>query len=59
MMLAFSSGICGNMVSPLHLCLVLTRNYFQADWRGIYRLLCLPVASVLILGLLIALFWPV
>jgi uncharacterized protein len=59
MMLAFASGICGNMVSPLHLCLVLTRNYFRADWRGIYRLLWLPVASVLILGLLIALFWPI
>jgi integral membrane protein (TIGR00529 family) len=58
MLLAFASGICGNMVSPLHLCLVLTRNYFQADWGGVYRLLCLPVASVLMLGLLIALFWP-
>jgi uncharacterized protein len=58
MMLAFASGICGNMISPLHLCLVLTKNYFQADWRGIYRLLWLPVASVLILGLLIAIFWP-
>jgi len=58
MMLAFASGICGNMISPLHLCLVLTKNYFQADWRGIYRLLWLPVASVLILGFLIAIFWP-
>lgn len=58
MMLAFASGICGNMISPLHLCLVLTKDYFKADWRGIYRLLWLPVASVLILGLLIALFWP-
>ncbi len=58
MMLAFASGICGNMISPLHLCLVLTKDYFHADWRGIYRLLWLPVASVLILGLLIALFWP-
>ena len=58
MMLAFASGICGNMISPLHLCLVLTKDYFKADWGGIYRLLWLPVASVLILGLLIALFWP-
>ena len=59
MMLAFASGICGNMISPLHLCLVLTKDYFKADWGGIYRLLWLPVASVLILGLLIALFWPI
>ncbi len=34
MMLAFASGICGNMISPLHLCLVLTKDYFQADWGG-------------------------
>jgi hypothetical protein len=59
MMLAYASGICGNMISPLHLCLVLTKNYFHADWGGIYRWLWLPVASVQVLGLLIAFFWPV
>ena len=56
MQLAFASGICGNMVSPLHTCLVLTKDYFHADWGGIYRLLWAPVASVLVLGLLIVLF---
>lgn len=52
MMLAFAGGICGVLLSPLHLCLVLTREYFKADWRGVYRLLWFPVASILIAGLL-------
>jgi integral membrane protein (TIGR00529 family) len=52
MMLAFAGGICGVLLSPLHLCLVLTREYFRADWRGVYRLIWFPVASILIAGLL-------
>jgi len=59
MMLAYASGICGNMISPLHLCLVLTKDYFHAEWGGIYQSLWLPVASVQLLGLLIAFFGPV
>jgi integral membrane protein (TIGR00529 family) len=57
MMLAFAGGICGVMLSPLHLCLVLTKEYFRADWRGVYRLIWFPVASILIAGLVwVALF---
>ena len=52
MMLAFAGGIGGVLLSPLHLCLILTREYFQADWRGVYRLIWFPVCSVLITGLL-------
>jgi integral membrane protein (TIGR00529 family) len=52
MMLAFAGGICGVLLSPLHLCLVLTREYFKADWKGVYRLLWFPVASILLAGLL-------
>ena len=57
MMLAFAGGICGVLLSPLHLCLVLTKEYFRADWRGVYRLIWFPVASILIAGLVwVALF---
>lgn len=35
--LAFVSGYIGVLVSPLHLCLILTREYFRADMFGIYR----------------------
>jgi integral membrane protein (TIGR00529 family) len=36
-LLAFLSGFLGIMVSPMHLCLVLTREYFNADWNKIYK----------------------
>ena len=54
MMLAFASGISGDLLSPFHLCLVLTRDYFKADLGGVYRLLWFPVASILIVGLLMS-----
>lgn len=57
MSLAFAGGICGVLLSPLHLCLILTKEYFRADWKGVYRLVWFPVASILLAGLLwIALF---
>lgn len=35
--LAFASGYAGMMLSPLHLCLILTRKYFSADSADVYR----------------------
>lgn len=35
--LAFASGYIGVLLSPVHLCLLLTRDYFFADLRGIYK----------------------
>ncbi len=34
---AFASGFAGVLLSPVHLCLVLTREYFKADMWGIYK----------------------
>jgi len=45
--LAFGSGFAGVMLSPVHLCLVLTREYFEADLARVYRRLWLPSALVL------------
>ncbi len=45
--LAFGSGFAGVMLSPLHLCLELTREYFNADITKIYRLLWVPSLLVL------------
>ena len=36
LVLAFGFGYAGMMLSPVHLCFVLTRNYFSAPFRGIY-----------------------
>ena len=43
---AFVSGFAGILLSPAHLCLALTVNYFRADWRDVYRLLVPAVAVV-------------
>lgn len=37
MSLAFAAGFIGVLFSPVHLCLVLTREYFSADMWGVYR----------------------
>jgi len=34
-----AGGIVGTMLSPVHLCLALTRVYFKAEWGPVYRLL--------------------
>ncbi len=49
---AFASGFAGVMLSPTHLCLLLTVRYFKADLAGAYRLLYLPVLLVFMVGLL-------
>ena len=49
---AFASGFAGVMLSPAHLCLLLTIRYFNADMAGTYRLMYLPVFLVFTLGLL-------
>ncbi|HEX9021518.1 MAG TPA: DUF401 family protein [Nitrospirota bacterium] len=48
---AFASGFAGVMLSPTHLCLLLTLRYFKADMAGTYRLMYAPVALVFIVGL--------
>ncbi|KIE42911.1 DUF401 family protein [Geobacter anodireducens] len=45
--LAFGSGFTGVMISPVHLCLVLTREYFGADMSRVYHRLWIPQALVL------------
>ena len=47
MMFAYASGYCGVLLSPVHLCLVLTKDYFRAEMRKVYRLLFAPVGVVL------------
>ncbi|UCH81453.1 MAG: DUF401 family protein [Nitrospiraceae bacterium] len=34
---AFAAGYVGVLLSPVHLCLVLTREHFKADLSGMYR----------------------
>lgn len=36
---AFASGFLGVLLSPIHICLILTREYFKADLWGIYKMM--------------------
>ncbi len=42
LMLVVGSGFAGVILSPLHLCYVLTAEYFKADMRRCYKLLIPP-----------------
>lgn len=52
-MLAFACGFMGVMLSPAHLCLVVSNQYFNADIRKVYRLLVAPVMGILFTALFI------
>jgi integral membrane protein (TIGR00529 family) len=52
MMLAYGAGFAGVMLSPVHLCLVVTKSYFKVSFTEIYRML-LPASLVLVLSALI------
>lgn len=49
---AFASGFIGVLLSPVHVCLILTREYFKADMGGIYKRL-LPATAVVLVAAVI------
>lgn len=48
MAFAFASGFTGVMFSPVHLCFVLTGEYFSADRGTIYRYMLIPSGMVML-----------
>lgn len=54
---AFVSGFLGVLFSPVHVCLILTREYFKADLWGMYKMIlpagiivfCIAIGEYLIL----------
>lgn len=56
MVFAFGFGYAGVLLSPVHLCLILTRDYFHADLGSIYRRMTIPVLILLFIALGIRLF---
>ncbi len=46
-MLAMTCGFAGVLLSPLHLCLILSNEYFNADIKTVYRLLWLPCLGLM------------
>ena len=57
LILAFISGFVGLMLSPLHLCFVLTVEYFKADFLKVLRCLIVPELIILASAVLFALIW--
>lgn len=45
---AFAAGFLGVLLSPVHVCLVLTREYFRADLWGMYKMM-LPGCAIICL----------
>ncbi len=56
LMLAYAGGFAGVLLSPVHLCLVVTRNYFEAELSRVYKLLFLPVFFVVLIAFMIVFF---
>lgn len=53
LVLAFSMGYAGMMFSPVHLCFVLTKEYFMAPFSKMYRYLTPCVLTVVGAGLIL------
>ena len=55
LMLALISGLTGVILSPVHLCLLLSNQYFGTGLTAVYRHLWVPALCILIFGILY--FW--
>lgn len=51
LMLALTGGFVGVLLSPLHLCLVLSNQYFKADTVSVYRHLWMPCTALILAAL--------
>jgi hypothetical protein len=49
--LAYGCGYAGLLLSPVHLCLLLSREYFQAPFPAVYRLITPPTLLVVLASL--------
>lgn len=48
LMLALASGFVGVLVSPLHLCFLLSNEYFQTTLLPVYKLMRVPLMALLV-----------
>jgi len=54
-MLIYACGFIGVMLSPVHFCLILTKDYFRADLLKVYKLILPPSLLLILLALLLVL----
>ena len=55
--LAYVGGFAGVMISPLHLCLILTVKVLKANLWRVFKMLILPEAALIALALTIHFVW--
>ena len=48
---AYASGLAGIFITPAHLCLSLTQDYFKADLKKVIGLILIPVSFIMFLAL--------
>jgi hypothetical protein len=53
LILAYISGYVGVLLSPLHLCLILSTEYFKASLAKVYRLILPPLLAIEAVAVLI------
>jgi hypothetical protein len=46
LLLAYTSGIVGYLLSPVHLCLILSAEYFKANLAKVYRYILPPLLAI-------------
>lgn len=51
--LFYASGFVGVLLSPVHLCLSLTKEYFKADWFKVYKILLPSTIPILLIPLIL------
>lgn len=59
LMFAYVSGFVGILLSPAHLCLVLTLDYFRASLKDVYRIMIIPVLVIFMSAFLVLLIFRV
>ena len=52
-MLGYAGGFIGVLLSPVHLCLTLTNEYFKADLLKTYQQLVIPISIVTVVAIII------
>ena len=58
-MFAYVSGFVGILLSPAHLCLILTVDYFKTNLRNVYKILFFPAIIIFVAALLVLLVFRV
>ncbi len=49
----YVSGIVGYLVSPIHLCLILTKEHFKCEIGNLYRYFLVPSGAIMTLGFIL------